>query len=50
MTFEDFFVRQKDPNNLEMPFDQLGDFVPMCWIDRSVGQEKQRPVHERNYR
>jgi hypothetical protein len=20
-------VRQKDPNNLEMPFDQLGDFI-----------------------
>ena len=20
-------IRQKDPNNLEMPFDQLGDFI-----------------------
>ena len=27
-------IRQKDPNNLEMPFDQLGDFITPTELDR----------------
>ena len=35
-------IRQKDPNNLEMPFDQLGDFIsrPSCFIYAVISQRR----------
>ena len=49
-------IRQKDPNNLEMPFDQLGDFITpselftyavisrhQSWIPSPIGYRSAAP-------